>query len=143
MTRTELRARVAARSSLSKAVAGTLSVLTSTIVVAPAEGETVAGFGKFAVTTHAARQAHEPRTGGSVAVPVARLPTIRPQPPFTTPQSIAIRVPWAAIRLLPRRCTRDPPVAPPRHPAVLRLQRPRRQGAIMYMSWLGGGGFDW
>jgi len=66
MTRSELCARVAARSSLSTAdVAAALGALTSTIADALAEGETVtvAGFGKFAARTRAARQGRNPRTG--------------------------------------------------------------------------------
>ena len=80
MTRSELCARVAARSSLSKAdVAVALGALTSAIADALAQGETVtvAGFGKFAARTRAARQARDPRTGEPVAVPAARVPSFK------------------------------------------------------------------
>ena len=80
MTRSELSARVAARSSLSKAdVAAALGALTSTIADVLAEGETVtvAGFGKFAPRNRAARQGRNPRTGEPVAVPAARVPTFK------------------------------------------------------------------
>ena len=69
MTGSELCARVAARSSLSKAdVAAALGAL--------AEGETVtvAGFGKFAARTRAARQGRNPGTGEPVDVPAPRVP---------------------------------------------------------------------
>lgn len=80
MTRSELCARVAARSSLSKAhVAAALGALTSTIADALAQGETVAvaGFGKFAPRNRAARQGRNPRTGEPVVVPAARVPTFK------------------------------------------------------------------
>lgn len=80
MTRTELCARVAARSSLSKAdVTAALGALTSTIADALAEGETVAiaGFGKFAARTRAARQGRNPRTGEPVDIPAARVPSFK------------------------------------------------------------------
>ena len=59
MTRSEVCARVAARSSLSKAdVAAALGALTSTTADALAEGNavTVTGFGKFTARTCAARR---------------------------------------------------------------------------------------
>ncbi len=80
MTRSELRARVAARSSLSKAdAAAALGALTSTIAVALAEGETVtvAGFGKFEARNRAARQGRNPRTGEPVDVPAAQVPSFK------------------------------------------------------------------
>ena len=80
MTRSELCARVAARSSLPKAdAAAAISTLTSTIADALAEGETVtvAEFGKIAARTRAARQGRNPRTGAPVAVPATRLPSFK------------------------------------------------------------------
>ena len=80
MTRSELCARVAARSSLSKDdVAAALGALTFTIADALAEDETVtvAGFGKFTARTRAARQGRNPRTGEPVDIPAARVPTFK------------------------------------------------------------------
>lgn len=80
MTRSELCARVAARSSLSKTeAAAALGALTSTIADALAEGETVtvAGFGKFEAKSRAARQGRNPRTGEPVTVPAARVPSFK------------------------------------------------------------------
>ena len=80
MTRSELYARVAARSSLSKAdVAAALGALTSTIADALAEEETVtiAGFGKFTARTRAARPGRNPRTGEPVDIPAARVPSFK------------------------------------------------------------------
>ena len=80
MTRSELCARVAARSSLSKAdAAAALGALTSTIADALSEGEivTVADFGKFEARSRAARQGHNPRTGEPVDVPAARVPSFK------------------------------------------------------------------
>ena len=80
MTRSELCARVAARSSLSNAeVASALDSPTSTIADALAQGETVtvAGFGKFAARTRAARQGRNPRIGEPIAVPAARVPSFK------------------------------------------------------------------
>ena len=69
MPRSELCARVAAHSSLSKAYnTAALGARTSTIADALAEGETVtvAGFGTFTARTHTARQGRNPRTGEPV-----------------------------------------------------------------------------
>ncbi len=80
MTRSELIARVAARSSLSKTEAvAALDALTSTIANALAERETVtvAGFGKFEARSRAARQGRNPRTGAPVDVPAARVPSFK------------------------------------------------------------------
>ena len=80
MTRSKLCARVAARSSLSKAdVAAALGALTATSADALAEGETVtvAGFGKFTPRTRAARQGRNPRTGEPIDVPAARVPSFK------------------------------------------------------------------
>ena len=63
MTRSELFACVAARSSASNVdVARALGSLTSTIADAPAHRQTVTvdGFGKFAARTRAARQERNP-----------------------------------------------------------------------------------
>ena len=80
MTRSELCARVAARSSLSQAdVAAALSALTSTIAAALAQGETVtvAGFGRFAARTRAGRQGCNPRTGEPNVVSAAQVPSFK------------------------------------------------------------------
>ena len=80
MTRSELCARVAARSSLSKAdVAAALGALTSAIADALTQGQTVtvAGLGKLAVRSRAARQGRNPRTGEPVDVPAARVPSFK------------------------------------------------------------------
>ncbi len=77
MTRSELCARVAAPSSLSKTeAAAALGALTSTIADALAEVETVtfAGFGKFEARSRALRQGRNPRTGAPVDVPAAQVP---------------------------------------------------------------------
>ena len=81
MTRSELCARVAARSSLSKAdVAAALGALTSTIADALAEGETVtvAGFGTFSTRDRPAREGRNPRTGEAIAIAASRAPAFKP-----------------------------------------------------------------
>ena len=80
MTRSELCARVAARSSLSKAeTAAALGALTSTIADALTQGEpvTVAGFGKFQARSRATCQGRNPRTGEPVDVPASRAPSFK------------------------------------------------------------------
>ena len=80
MTQSELYAHVAARSSPSKAeAAAALPALTSAIADALVQGETVsvAGFGKFAARTRAARQGRNPHTGEPVAIPAARAPSFK------------------------------------------------------------------
>ena len=88
MTRSVLCVRVAPRSSLSKAnVAAALGPLTSTIADALAEGETVtiAGFGKLAARTRAARQGrNSPHRRSPSTSPPPGCRRSRPQRPFAT-----------------------------------------------------------
>ena len=80
MNRTELCARIAAGSSVSRADAATaLDAVVSAIADALESGEAVniAGFGKFATTHRAARQARNPRTGETVAVPARTVATFK------------------------------------------------------------------
>ena len=80
MNRTELCARIAARSSLSRADAATaVDAVVSAIADALERGETVniAGFGKFAASHRAARQGLNPGTGEAVAIPARTVPTFK------------------------------------------------------------------
>ena len=81
MNRTELCARIAARSSLSRAgVATAVDAVVSTIADALEKGDTVniAAFGKFATSHRKARQGRNPRTGKAVAIPARTVPTFKP-----------------------------------------------------------------
>ena len=78
MNRTELCARIAARSSLPRADAVTaLDAVVSAIAEALERGETVniAGFGKFTTSHRAPRRGRNPRTGEAVAIPARTVPT--------------------------------------------------------------------
>lgn len=80
MNRTELCARIVARSSFSRADAATpLDALVSAIANALESGEAVniAGFGTFATRHLAARRGHNPRTGEAVAVPARTVATFK------------------------------------------------------------------
>ena len=80
MTRSELCARVAAATSLSKAdaVAATGAVF-SAIADALARGEAVsiARFGTFTTRERAARRGRNPRTGEAVHIAASRVPAFR------------------------------------------------------------------
>ena len=81
MNRTELCARIAARSSLSRADAATaLDAVVSAIADALENGEVVniSGYGRFATTHRAAREGRNPRTGEAVAVPARTVATFQP-----------------------------------------------------------------
>ena len=81
VNRTELCARIAARSSLSRADAATaLDAVVAAIVDALEGGEAVniTGFGTFATTHRAAREGRNPRTGEAVAVPARTVATFKP-----------------------------------------------------------------
>lgn len=81
MNKAELPARVAARTSMSKAGAdATVSVVFSTIADALASGETVrsAGFGTFSVKSRPARQGRYPRTGESIDIAASNTPSFKP-----------------------------------------------------------------
>ena len=80
MNRTELCARIAARSSLSRADPATaLDAVVSAIADALERGESVniAGFGKFATTHRTPRRGRNPRTGEDVAIPGRTAPTFK------------------------------------------------------------------
>ena len=80
MNRTELCARIAARSSLSRADAATaVDAVVSAIADALERGETVniAGFGKFAASHRVARQGRNPRTGEAVSIPARTVPAFK------------------------------------------------------------------
>ena len=81
MNRTELCARIAARSSLSRADAATaLDAVVSAIADALESGEAVniAGFGRFTTSHRAARQGRNPRTGEPVVIAERTVPTFKP-----------------------------------------------------------------
>ena len=78
MTRSELCARVAAATSLSKAeAAAAAGALFSAIADALARGETVtvAGFGKFTTRDRPARDGRNPQTGEAVAITASQAPS--------------------------------------------------------------------
>ena len=80
MNRTELSARIAARSTLSRADAATaVDAVVSAIADALASGEEVAiaGFGKFTVRQRPTRQGRNPRTGEPVAIAASKAPAFR------------------------------------------------------------------
>ena len=78
MTRSELCARVAAATSLSKAAAA-VDALFSAIADALARGEavTVAGFGRFTTRDRAARTGRNPQIGDAVAIAASRVPAFK------------------------------------------------------------------
>ena len=80
MNRTELCARIAARSSLSRADAATaVDAVVSAIAYALERGEAVniAGFGKFTTSHRAPRRGRDPRTGKAVAISTRAVPTFK------------------------------------------------------------------
>ena len=80
MNRTELCARIAARSSLSRADAATaVDAVVSAIADALQRGEVVniTDFGKFTTHHRAARQGLNPRTGEAVAIPARTVPAFK------------------------------------------------------------------
>ena len=80
VNRTELCARIDARSSLSRADAATaIDAVVSAIADALERGETVniAAFGKFTTSHRAPRRGRNPRTGEAVAIPARAVPTFK------------------------------------------------------------------
>jgi len=81
VNRSELCARIAARSSVSRADAATaIDAVVSAIADALGKGEAIniVGFGKFTTRRRAPRQGRNPRTGESVAIAARTVPTFRP-----------------------------------------------------------------
>ena len=80
MRKSDIAARVATQTSLSKAdAAGAVDAVLSAISDALARGESVsiAGFGTFSVKHRAARQGRNPRTGEPVAIAASKLPSFK------------------------------------------------------------------
>ena len=80
MTKSELVARIAARTELSNVgAADLLDAMLSTISEALARRESVsiAGFGTFSVKDRAAREGHNPRTGESIAIAASKVASFK------------------------------------------------------------------
>ena len=80
MNRTELCARIAARSSLSRAEAAAgVDAVVCAVADALERGKAVniPGFGKFFTGHRAARQGRNPRTGEAVAIPARTVPVFK------------------------------------------------------------------
>ena len=80
MNKNDLVAKVADEAELSKADAGkALDALFDAITVSLAHGEEVrlVGFGTFAVTTRAATEGRNPRTGDKIQIPESKQPKFR------------------------------------------------------------------
>ena len=80
MKKSDIAARVAPKTSLSKAdAAGAVDAVLSAISDALARGESVsiAGFGTFSVKRRAAWQGRNPRTGEPVAIAASKLPSFK------------------------------------------------------------------
>ena len=81
MNRSELCARIAARSSVYQADAATaLNAVVLAIADALETGEAVniVGFGKFTIRRRAPREARNPRTGETVAIPARTVAAFKP-----------------------------------------------------------------
>ena len=80
MNKAELSARVATRTSMSKAGADdAVTAVFSTIADALSRGETVtiAGFGTFSARPRPARRGRNPRTGESIAIAASNTPSFK------------------------------------------------------------------
>ena len=81
MNRTELCARIAARSSLSRSDASTAVnavVLAIADALEYAEEVCIASLGKFTTRRRASRQARNPRTGEAVSISARTVPAFKP-----------------------------------------------------------------
>ena len=81
MNKNELIAEVAAKTGLTKAAAGeAVDATFDAIAAALGKGDEVkvAGFGNFAVTTRAASEGRNPRTGETIQIPAQKSPKFRP-----------------------------------------------------------------
>ena len=80
MTKSDLVARVAARTELSNVgAADLLDAVLATITEALARGESVSisGFGTFSVKERAARQGRNPRTGGAITISASKVASFK------------------------------------------------------------------
>ena len=85
MNNAELTARVAIRTSISKASGGgAVTAVFSTIANALASGETVTiiGFGTFSTKSRAGRQGRNPRTGEPIGIAAPTTPSFKPGKPL-------------------------------------------------------------
>ena len=76
MTRTELAARIAAETSVTKAAAERM-VAAIADALARDEAVAIAGFGKFETRRRAARAGRNPGTGETVAIPASKAPSFK------------------------------------------------------------------
>lgn len=99
MNRTELCARIAARSSLSRVDAATAATAVDAVVSAIADAlerggaVNITGFGKFTTRRRAARQGHNPAPGKPSPTPPAPCRLSRPACPFMTGSRISMARP--------------------------------------------------
>jgi Bacterial nucleoid DNA-binding protein len=80
VNKTELIARVAEKTSLTKKAAGdAVEAVLDTISEALASGEkvTIVGFGTFEVRDRAARRGVNPATGEAIEIPASRVPAFK------------------------------------------------------------------
>jgi DNA-binding protein HU-beta len=85
MNQTELIQQVADEANLTKTqTQGAVRALLKTIMQKVAEGDkvTLVGFGSFEPRVRSAREGRNPRTGESVQIPAARVPTFSPGKTF-------------------------------------------------------------
>lgn len=80
MTKSDLVARVAARTQISNAgAADLLDAMLATLTEALARGESVSisGFGTFSVKERAARQGRNPRTGEAITIAASKVASFK------------------------------------------------------------------
>ena len=80
MTRTELAARIAAETSVTKAAAERMVAAVFSAIgdaLARDEAVAIAGFGKFETRRRAARTGRNPGTGETVAIPASKAPSFK------------------------------------------------------------------
>lgn len=81
MNKSELIDAIADSAEISKATAGrALDAVLDSIATALKEGDSVSlvGFGVFAVKERAARTGRNPKTGDSIAIEAAKIPSFKP-----------------------------------------------------------------
>ena len=92
MNKADLVSPVAAETSTTKAAAERMvGAVFAAIADALARDQPVAiaGFGKFAVRAHAARDGRNPRTGEPVADPASKVPSFKPAKALRSGQRVA------------------------------------------------------
>lgn len=127
MNKTELIEVVAKRVNLKKMQAAeVVDAIQETVQSALNKGDSVSliGFGTFLVAERAARTGRNPRTGGEITIPAARVPRFRPGKAFRDAVAVVVEKPQPVAAVAAKASPPAVPALPAKKDAA-----PAKQGS--------------